>query len=653
MYINVSRSTRTRSHMWVVAGVLSVLLVFAECSYADKGGWHLHTEAVTLKESGQRAIIGWDGRTEVLCLGTDVSSSRKAIVIEFLPLPSQPKVVLGNRGSFQAVEKVLARRGVRFYKKKVRSAKGDLGGTDGGEAFRITFHQRLGAHDVTVVKVNRPDEFVDWIQEKAKALAGSQTSLPEGIRKLIAKYLNEYRCPYFVFDVIEVTPDPRSIQPIIYEFESLLLFYPLEISSTFHGQTSINLIVFSADQINPDPLWKLNFQTSSSSWVDGADMQEVLPRLKELLGERALVQAFRYSGNIHRLRGNIAAGWRRDSLVHTSGEYRKAEFRSFYLGVTAAILGGVAIAFVSLGPMYLASKRQKPRWGLRLLAGFLLGMPLGFGLIFCVANILIGLSELFEWTYYYSAGPVTLIACSMGMGFIIFCFQLGLRQRWPLWGLMYAALAIPATFVTKPNEIEKLFNSAHWNNVFDGLETILAGHILVFILLFISGKIAISISSLWRKNHSSKPRGELRLLAGFLLGMPLGLGLILGVAYVLGELHGWGYLSRITDPLIPIACSMGMGFIIFCFQVGLRRRWYLWGLMYAVLAVPATFISDPNRVEDLLEATLRDRLWHKIGYVFIAYLLVFVLLFLAARIIIWITSLWGKERSSLSEQNNR
>ncbi|MGB2809026.1 MAG: DUF2330 domain-containing protein, partial [Sedimentisphaerales bacterium] len=410
----------------------------------------------TLTESGQRAIIGWDGSTQVLCLGTDVSSSRKTTVIEFLPLPSEPNVTLGSRKTFEAAEKLLARRDVRFFKKGKRSGGGGGGFLEGVEPFQITFHQRLGAHDITVVKVNRPDEFADWVQEKAKALTGGQASLPDSIRKLIAKYLNEYNCPYFVFDVIEVGPDPQSVEPIIYEFKSPVVFYPLEISSTFHGQTTIDLIVFSRGHVNPDPFWTLGFQVSSLGRVQGPDMKRVMPHLEGLLGERAYVQAFRYKGDIQRLKGNISVGLRSDNFVFTRAEYSRAKSRSFYEGLTFGTIGGVIIVFVSLWPMYFAAKRQKPRWVLRLLAGFFLGIPLTLGLIFGGAYILSKLMML----EYFSHMPslIIFIICSMGMGFIIFCFQLGLRRRWYVWGLVYAALAIPVSYIGQPAKFLELFN---------------------------------------------------------------------------------------------------------------------------------------------------------------------------------------------------
>jgi hypothetical protein len=372
-----------------------------------------------------------------------------------------------------------------------------------GEPFTITFHERLGAHDITVIKVNQPDEFADWIEEKAKALAGTAVTVPHSLRRLIAKYLKEYHCPYFVFDVIEVGPDPKSVEPIIYEFESGFLFYPLEISSTFHGKTSIDLIVFSEERINPDPLLRLGFQDSTVGRVDSNDLQEILPRLKELLGETALAQAFKYSGGIRRLTGNIVAGLRRDNLAYTSSEYDKAQQRSFYSGMAAAAYTGVLITFASLWPMYFAAKRQKPRWWLRLLVGFLLGMPLGFGLFFVAASAGEAFSELFQQLHFYRPG-LPMLAFSMGIGFILFCFQLGLRRRWILWGFVYAALSIPATLISHPDILEDILLLDHLWDEISRISIIYITSLVVFTLLFLAARLMVLIGDLLTRHKSPR-----------------------------------------------------------------------------------------------------------------------------------------------------
>jgi len=56
--------------------ILAALVISSRPCRADKGGWGVHSEPVVLTESGQKAIIGWDGQNQILCLATDVSASR-------------------------------------------------------------------------------------------------------------------------------------------------------------------------------------------------------------------------------------------------------------------------------------------------------------------------------------------------------------------------------------------------------------------------------------------------------------------------------------------------------------------------------------------------------------------------------------------------
>jgi hypothetical protein len=508
------------SSVFIVCVLLTVYCVSPGTCLADKGGWHLSTKPVTLTESGQRAIIGWGGETEILCLATDVSSSEKTTVIEFLPLPSEPNVTLGSRKTFEAAEKLLARRGVKL-RMPVAAGPGGASPPKEGKPFHITFHERLGAHDITVIKVNSPNEFADWVQEKAKALTEGQVSLPDSIRKLIAKYLNEYHCPYFVFDVIEVGPDPQSIEPIIYEFKSSEVFYPLEISSTFHGKTTIDLVVFSRYLVDQWPFRERHFLLSNFVGVKASDMQEVLPRLKQLLGKSAFLQAFRYTGRIDRLRGNITAGPNREQIGFTNEEYRTGKRRWIKFGVISGIIigtfGGVLIAFICLWPMYFAAKHQKPRWGLRLLAGFLLGMPLGFVLSSLVVYIK-GDEQIWAYSYqdtmvyiatsslHLRISPVgTFNIFSMGMGLIIFCFQLGLRQRWYNWCLVYASLAIPVSYIGQPGKFLDLFNRSLLDSWLDlgEMGPWFIMHIGVFVSLFLIARLLISITGSRKSRRSS------------------------------------------------------------------------------------------------------------------------------------------------------
>ena len=67
---------------------------------ADRGSISLRPN-IKLYEPNQRAIIAWNGRTEILLLSTDLRASAPTKVLEVLPLPAEPKVKKGSIRSFR------------------------------------------------------------------------------------------------------------------------------------------------------------------------------------------------------------------------------------------------------------------------------------------------------------------------------------------------------------------------------------------------------------------------------------------------------------------------------------------------------------------------------------------------------------------------
>ena len=87
---------------------------------------------------------------------------------------------------------------------------------------------------------------------------------------------------------------------------------------------------------------------------------------------------------------------------------------------------------------------------------------------------------------------------------------------------------------------------------------------------------------------------------------------------------------------------MCVGFMLFCFQLGLGRCWYFWVLVYAALAVPAALITHPNVIESFLRFRWPHD-WSSVWISFGGYVIVFVLLFLLAKFVVWkfTESVWG------------
>ncbi|MBS7645124.1 hypothetical protein KEJ44_03665 [Candidatus Bathyarchaeota archaeon] len=206
----------------------SSFFMLAPPACADRGV--IPFSEVDVYGPGQKAILAWNGEVERLILSTDLYASGESRVLELLPLPSKPEVEGGSWESFEAVQSLVM--------KNIPRAAGEKGGVEG---LSIVFHERIGAHEVTVVEASSLEDLAEFISKLA-----AEAGLPGGpsvsgkARIILEDYLGRgFR--FWVLDVVDLTSNPGSVEPIIYEFRSPTLYYPLKISSTAEGSTEITL----------------------------------------------------------------------------------------------------------------------------------------------------------------------------------------------------------------------------------------------------------------------------------------------------------------------------------------------------------------------------------------------------------------------------
>jgi hypothetical protein len=195
---------------------------------------------VQLFEPNQRALIAWNGEEEILLLSTDVRASDSTLVLEVLPLPTEPEV---KKGSLETFEKAIA-----LINRKIQLAHAAKGRTlsegivpPSGE---VTFHKKIGAHDISVAHVLDTDGFVEWIYNYLRSIGFEEKVVSADMKALIEDYING-NFVWFVFDVVSVAAETATNEPIQYRFKTPSLFYPLKITSTSEGNTSIELIILT------------------------------------------------------------------------------------------------------------------------------------------------------------------------------------------------------------------------------------------------------------------------------------------------------------------------------------------------------------------------------------------------------------------------
>ncbi|HDP69855.1 MAG TPA: DUF2330 domain-containing protein [Actinobacteria bacterium] len=280
-----------------------IILLIPTMAFANKG--LMTFEAVDLTESGQNAIVAWNGDEEVIVLSTDVKSSKSTLVLETLPLPSNPtKVEEGSFESFKKLNEIIARKYETIQKEKGIRAAGASNGVE------ITFHKKIGAHDVTVVKINDLDYFLDWVKKFTAEKGLKQKEISPKFKQTVAGYL-EKNIRFFVFDVIETSENKQSIKPLVYRFKTDYLYYPMEITATSDaGQSysAINIFLITKGIMSRSLLWNTGLWpvTGFDFFIElnKDELKEVSPEIAALFGSAYVVNAY-HAGYLNELNKDL------------------------------------------------------------------------------------------------------------------------------------------------------------------------------------------------------------------------------------------------------------------------------------------------------------------------------------------------------------
>ena len=283
------------------AGLLLVLVGTGPVQ-ADRGAITFHPD-VTIFEPTQRALIAWNGEEEILLLSTDLRASRATKVLEVMPFPAEPRVAKGDVAVFQ--------RAVRLINSKIYQPPVIAGwryGLDRSAAHaeppgEITFHERIGAHDVAVARVVSGDGFVEWVNDFLRRASVDNPVILPRLRRVVQEYLDDdFR--WFAFDVVELESKFRTLEALQYRFPSPALYYPVKISRSNRGHTSMELLVLSPSLLGtfsgiPRSQIELRHEPVSLS---SAEVRSLDRGMDDLLGHRENVML-----RIWRIRGNFSS----------------------------------------------------------------------------------------------------------------------------------------------------------------------------------------------------------------------------------------------------------------------------------------------------------------------------------------------------------
>ena len=261
--------------------ITGAVLITCNVAYGDRGSIPFEPN-VKIFEPTQRAMIAWDGEEEILLLSTDLYASKPTKVLEVIPLPSEPVVKKGDVEVF--------RKAVDLINEKIRqqySGPERGGGIAPQPPAEVTFHKKIGAHDISVTHVLDSDGFVEWVENYLKSGGVENPVISEPMKEVIGEYLEE-KFSWFVFDVVSLDDETKTNDAIQYRFDTKFLYYPLKITRTEEGNTSVDLLVLTPKLLSNFPgipIEEVHLLHTPVS-ISSEELRSLNKEMDDLLGHR-------------------------------------------------------------------------------------------------------------------------------------------------------------------------------------------------------------------------------------------------------------------------------------------------------------------------------------------------------------------------------
>ncbi len=295
-----SRSAKTAAF---AGAAFTVFVANSSAALADRGGI-VAVGKVNIEEPAQRAIIAHNGVREILILQTDVKASKHTKIVEFMPLPSKPQVSLAPEGCFGALHEIIKAHNLRYVIRRRGRGRGEADSET--EAVKVVVAEQIGPHEVTVVEVKDANQFVKWVREFFDKNGLGEPQLGDELREIVADYLKR-GLRFFAFDVVTVSPEKKTVQPLTYMFQTSRLYYPLKVTNLYSGFGTIELLTILPRDVHesgvrtscaygvPGRTWR--FLTSTWAELKAQDMRRLHPAIPGLIGdEPAVLRAVKYEG---------------------------------------------------------------------------------------------------------------------------------------------------------------------------------------------------------------------------------------------------------------------------------------------------------------------------------------------------------------------
>ncbi len=253
------------------------LIIFMLVTNVATGDSGVINPDFNISEPGQNAVIGWNETHEKLILSTHFTheAEEKIQALRVIPFPSLPSVKESDDEVFKEVDKILDElmKSKRDKRDSIGIPKGaSTGGVD------TEWSTQIGSHNLTAYQVNSSKSFGEIVREKFEAHGTPGWDMNDSVEKVIKDYLQR-GIRYFVIDIVDLKGKGGKAEPLLYEFRTDELYYPLLISSLSKEVGKIQLAVFSKKMIDSKEFKKSHLDLECYTWLTQKEVKDVSDKI--------------------------------------------------------------------------------------------------------------------------------------------------------------------------------------------------------------------------------------------------------------------------------------------------------------------------------------------------------------------------------------
>jgi len=144
----------------VISALLLILIISAIAPNTSADGWHPSQEFLHLYEPAQKAVINWDGTTEIMILSSAVKTENLTNIAWVVPIISttKPNISAGNMSVF---EQLVEYFGYNYWWNHLfRKGNFSIDNIGGVNIIEI---KEVDIYDIIIIKATNSSDLINWL----------------------------------------------------------------------------------------------------------------------------------------------------------------------------------------------------------------------------------------------------------------------------------------------------------------------------------------------------------------------------------------------------------------------------------------------------------------------------------------------------------